>query len=62
MNYKASLLAITTCFFGVIAIGQAAFAAELGEAATNPVSNLIQFRLQDSPQVYGFETKVGVGR
>ncbi|MEH6636622.1 MAG: hypothetical protein V7700_13945 [Halioglobus sp.] len=48
MNCKASLLAMTTCFFGVIAIGQAAFAAEdLGAAATNPVSNLIQFRLQD---------------
>ncbi|MEH6468195.1 MAG: hypothetical protein V7725_01120 [Porticoccus sp.] len=48
MNCKANLLAMAACFFGGLAIGQAAFAAEnLGETATNPISNLIQFRLQD---------------
>ncbi len=41
------VLAATASLVGGVTFTGAASAGDLGEAATNPVSNLIQFRLQD---------------
>ena len=47
MKHGIKAWAITTSLVGGVVYGPTVVADDLGEAATNPVSNLIQFRLQD---------------